>query len=416
MKTGHTGVVDALFEREFLERKTFEEGRGGPPDGFPKLPDLPLARATDRGFFELEQQYLWRHQWLYGCHRSQLPNRGDYVVLDLPVAPLVAVHGDDGAIRVFYNACRHRGAPVVRDARGSAQRLTCQFHSWSYDLRGNLVRVPDERDFVGLCAEERALVEVRCESWNGWIYVNLDQDAPPLVEHLGAVPGIYDEMDSAPLKMIKSTSTVLECNWKVVAEAFLEVYHLRTIHAETVAKSLDHRGVVIRLYRGGHSVMFTPLRMDDGTRAAMAQRTGIPAFDHTSDLWRTTNPACMMFPNVVCPFDRTGFPFLVYWPLDVRLTRLDLHWFGVDDGQLDTPERQAAWAKRFAGFDIVMDEDYANLAPIQRSLDAAAHGGVPLNYQERRIWHFHATLDKAIGPERIPEPLRVPDLLADWVE
>jgi hypothetical protein len=63
-----------------------------------------------------------------------------------------------------------------------------------------------------------------------------------------------------------------------------------------------------------------------------------------------------------------------------------------------------------------MDEDTANLEPIQRSVESAAHGGVPLNYQERRIWHLHATIDGVIGPERVPPELRVPDLLAGWVD
>ena len=67
------------------------------------------------------------------------------------------MRGDDGVVRAFYNSCRHRGAPVVRGDCGSARLLSCQFHGWTYDLRGDLVRVPDERDFVGLCREERAL-------------------------------------------------------------------------------------------------------------------------------------------------------------------------------------------------------------------------------------------------------------------
>ena len=80
-------------------------------------------------------------------------------------------------MRAFRNACRHRGAPVVRGECGTARLLVCQFHSWSYDLAGRLVRVPDERDFVGLQTEERGLPPVRCERWGGWHFVNLDDDA-----------------------------------------------------------------------------------------------------------------------------------------------------------------------------------------------------------------------------------------------
>ena len=79
-------------------------------------------------------------------------------------------------------------------------------------------------------------------------------------------------------------------------------------------------------------------------------------------------------------------------------------------------EQREIWDARLTRFDTVMDEDYENLEPIQRSMETAAHGGQVINYQERRIWHVQAWIDKVIGPERIPEHLRVPDLLADWVE
>jgi hypothetical protein len=74
------------------------------------------------------------------------------------------------------------------------------------------------------------------------------------------------------------------------------------------------------------------------------------------------------------------------------------------------------WQQRLDRFDVLMEEDYRNLEPIQRSMENAAHGGQVINYQERRIWHVHAWIDKTIGSELIPEPLRVPDLLAEWVE
>ena len=79
-------------------------------------------------------------------------------------------------------------------------------------------------------------------------------------------------------------------------------------------------------------------------------------------------------------------------------------------------ETRSIWQQRLTRFDAVMDEDYENLEPIQRSMESAAHGGQAINYQERRIWHVQAWIDKVIGAERIPEHLRVPDLLADWVE
>ena len=113
---------------------------------------------------------------------------GAYKLCDIAGAPVLLVRGEDDVVRAFYNSCRHRGAPVVRETCGVARMLTCQYHSWTYDLRGELARVPDERDFVGLSRDERALPPVRCEAWGGWYFVNLDHDAEPLLDFLGPLP------------------------------------------------------------------------------------------------------------------------------------------------------------------------------------------------------------------------------------
>ena len=97
----------------------------------------------------------------------------------------------------------------------------------------------------------------------------------------------------------------------------------------------------------------------------------------------------------------------MFWPQAIDRTRLDIIWFAADWGEGEQPEEhRAIWAQRLTRFDTVMDEDYENLAPIQRSMESAAHGGQAINYQERRIWHVQAWIDKVIGPERIPRLCR----------
>ncbi len=406
--------MDDDFLARFRERSAYETAREGPPDGFPKLPDLPLGRYTDPAFQELEHEHLFKRVWLYAGHDSELPVPGSYKLCDIVGAPILLARDDDGQVHAFYNACRHRGAPVVRGECGQARMLVCQFHSWSYDLRGNLVRVPDERDFVGLQKEERALPSVRCEQWGGWWFVNLDPDAMALLEWLAPLPDLLPEVAAAPLRMIDTKRVELDCNWKILAEAFLEVYHARTIHPKTVGPSLDTRGTVITLYDHGHQSMLSPVNR--GTRND--NREQLPVWEGaTSVFLDDIQPAHGIFPNLITPLDARGFPFLVFWPLAIDRTRLDIIWFATDWGDGEQPEdHKAIWAQRLTRFDAVMDEDYENLGPIQRSMESAAHGGQAINYQERRIWHVQAWIDKIIGRERIPEHLQVPDLLAAWVE
>jgi nitrite reductase/ring-hydroxylating ferredoxin subunit len=406
--------MDDAFLARFRERSEYETARTNPPDGFPKLPDLPLGRYIDPQFQALEEQFLFHRVWLYAAHDSQLPSIGSYRLTDIAGAPILLVRGEDGNVRAFRNACRHRGAPVVRGACGTARRLICQFHSWTYDLSGQLVRVPDERDFVGLQVDERGLPPVRCERWGSWYFVTLDDDAIPLLEYLEPIPTLLPEIAAAPLRVIHEKSIVLDCNWKILAEAFLEVYHARTIHPKTVGPSLDTRGTVISLYDRGHQSMLSPVNR--GTRGD--RRELLPMFDGVTELFTSDiQPAYGIFPNIITPLDARGFPILGFWPLALDRTRLDITWFAADWGEGEMPaEQREIWDARLTRFDAVMDEDYENLQPIQRSMETAAHGGQVLNYQERRIWHVQAWIDNTIGPERIPAHLRVPDLLADWVE
>lgn len=406
--------MDDKYLARFRERSAYEAARAGPPEGFPKLRDLPLGRYTDPLFQALEDEYLFRRVWLYGAHDSELPAEGSYKLCHIAGASILLARGDDGVVRAFYNACRHRGAPVVRGECGTARMLTCQFHSWTYNLAGELIRVPDERDFVDLDKGERGLPQVRCEAWGGWHFVNLDPDAQPLLDWLDPIPAILPEVAAAPFRVIDDKRVELACNWKILAEAFLEVYHARTIHPKTIGPSLDTRGTVITLYDHGHQSMVSPVNR--GTRGD--NREALPVFRGATELFlEDVNPAHGIFPNLITPLDARGFPFLVFWPLAIDRTRLDITWFAADWGEGDMPpDHREIWDRRLTRFDTVMDEDYQNLEPIQRSMEAAAHGGQAINYQERRIWHVQAWIDKVIGPQRIPAHLRVADLLADWVE
>jgi len=171
---------------------------------------------------------------------------------------------------------------------------------------------------------------------------------------------------------------------------------------------------VMMLFDHGHQNMITPLQ-HEALAAGRADRDGMPAFEGATELFFTTNPAHSAFPNMITPLDARGFPFLVFWPEAIDRTRLDIVWFAPEWGGGEHPQADI-WDRRLAGFDVVMGEDYSNLEPIQRSMENAAHGAQVINYQERRIWHVHAWIDKMIGEGRIPEHLRVPDLLSDWVE
>ena len=404
----------------------YEFGRSGPPEGFPGFHDIPIGRYTDDRFHDLERQHLWPRVWVMAGRSEDIPNPGDYFTFDDLGVPIVVVRGRDDQVRAFYNTCKHRGAPVVRDARGSARNLRCQYHGWTYDLdEGKLVSVPDERDFVGLCREDRGLTSIGCEVWQNWVFVNQDPRAQSLHSWFGAVLDQMEELSGSTLSTVASFSQTIECNWKVTAEAFLEVYHFRHIHARGPAggdTALDSRGASMGLLPNGCSRMITPYSKNAAGASGMAdwsdwKRIAAPGFidiPTVNDMFRCTSSAFSMFPNLITPVSAEGFPFLLFWPLDKKTTRLDWIYYAPKDWDGDDLPEQ--WRRKLDNFNLIMEEDRRNMAPMQRSLESPALRGVPINYQERRIWHLHEQIDRTIGIERIPEELRVAQILAPYVE
>ncbi len=407
---------------------SYEFGRTGPPEGFPAFHDIPVERHTSDEFALLENEHMWPRTWVVAGRAEDVASPGDYFVFKDLGVPLLVVRGTDGRIRCFYNTCQHRGAPVVREARGNSRRLRCQYHSWTYEIDGGtLVSLPDERDFVDLDMSTRCLPQVKCETFAGFVFVNRDPSAQPLADWIGPIAEIFEPFDCELLREVYRKSVVVPCNWKVTAEAFLEVYHFRHIHSRNGVSVLDNRGAAMGLYPNGHSRMITPyskqncqrLGMDSWEDWKVLDQGPFAAAKRVPAMVDCTSTALSLFPNIVIPLGSIGFPVLLFWPIDKRTTRLDWVYYAptVDGSHAwADDELPPHWQERRAGFDQIMDEDMMNMAPMQESMDSPALRGIPLNYQERRIWHLHEQLDRVIGIDRIPEHMRVAQLLGDYIE
>ncbi len=402
--------MDTATVQRFLDGMKFEAERTGPPEGFPRLPDIPAGRYVDPAFLALEREFLWKKSWLYVCHMDELPSPGSFMVNRKTGSPIVIVRGKDDVVRAFYNTCRHRGGPIVRSDSGCSEGFVCGYHGWTYSLDGKLINLRDKRDFVGLNMQERSLIAVRCERFFNWIFINEDPAARPLAEHFQPFTTYFEQFQPMHWRFVTQEGFDVKCNVKVLMDAFLEVYHLKSIHANTVDRFLDHRGTTIALYRNGHSLMVTPNRradwVDPGTR-------GMRRIDTASVISARNNPSFNFFPNLVTPVDPTGAPFLLFWPTSDTSMRIECHWFAPDWGDGPPPE---LWKVRIANFDRILAEDLQFAESIQESMMSAGFRGMPLNYQERRIYHWHEELDRRIGPERIPEHLRVKPLLSPYFE
>lgn len=204
----------------------------------------PLAYADER-IFALERERLFARTWMPVCHVSQLPQPGDYVERTLVGEPVLALRGKDGGVRVMSNVCRHRNTTLAKGhGNFKGNRITCPYHGWSYGLEGQLLAAPFMEGVENFERREIALQTYRSEVWQGFVFVNLDGQAPSLASQVeGLVPEIapyrFDEVEAVELRR-----NVVPWNWKVSLENFSEAYHQPWVHPVTVDQDMPAKSAV----------------------------------------------------------------------------------------------------------------------------------------------------------------------------
>ena len=195
---------------------------------------VPAERYRDPSFFALEADMLWPRVWQMACRLEQIPNPGDYAEYSLLDDSVVVVRGDDGEVRAFQNACRHRGVRLVEGTGSCEGGFTCPFHGWCYGTDGANTFVSRRRTFSdhNLADGDIDLVPVRCETWGGCAWINLDPDARPLRDSIEPFATVMDGWQLESMRAEWWYAFRLPVNWKLAEEAFMEQYHVLETHPQ----------------------------------------------------------------------------------------------------------------------------------------------------------------------------------------
>jgi phenylpropionate dioxygenase-like ring-hydroxylating dioxygenase large terminal subunit len=212
---------------------------------------LPGAAYRDAGIFEIEVSKLFRETWVSIACGQNVPERGDLFPVRIAGQSLLVLRDTEDAVRVFYNLCRHRGAPLAdAPCRVRGERLVCPYHAWSYGLDGQLVAAPhfhreehrhehrgqhQGEDAGQPSAQERAglgLLPVRSAVWRDIVFVNFSGEAPPFEDFIRPLDQHIARWTEAELQPLSSDEYEIHANWKLAAENFLDVYHLPVVHPE----------------------------------------------------------------------------------------------------------------------------------------------------------------------------------------
>ncbi len=225
---------------------------------------LSVDRYISQEYADREREVVWMKTWQIVGRADELPEVGDWKEHKIFNQSFIVVRGSDEKIRGFVNACRHRGNKIC-NGKGNSARITCAYHRWSYALDGRLVGVA-RPDLVGpIDKSELGLIEVPVDCFAGFIFLNPDPEAVPLTDFIGkdVAEGLapYKLEDMVPVGM--DVVEALNCNWKVIMDAFSEGYHIIGIHPELLSITGVEAGASRHGFYGDHGMSVRPFEVKD---------------------------------------------------------------------------------------------------------------------------------------------------------
>ena len=194
---------------------------------------MPPAYYTSPEFLALEGEHIFRKEWVCIGHTGEIPNPGDYYATELVGEQLIVRRTEEGDVRVLANVCRHRGNILV-EGSGNRKNFVCGYHAWVYNGEGDLLNAPLMDRVEGFDKSSCSLPSYATEIWGGFIYINLDGNAPPLADQLSGLEPHIKNYRMAERNFVYGEEAVWATNWKCLAENFMEGYHLSPTHNKTL--------------------------------------------------------------------------------------------------------------------------------------------------------------------------------------
>lgn len=314
------------------------------------------------------------------CPEAALPDNGSYLARTAAGTPLIAVRGNDGEIRAFRNACRHRGMQVALPSEtggtGREKLFKCRYHGWAYSLDGKLQHVPHEHGFPGLDKENHGLVPVKAEVYGGLVFIT--QEEPVGRGALTDLPSLI----SADQSVFHSSETTSDVNWKLNMEATLEGYHIKPTH-ETTFYPYGYDNLTLLEEIGPNSRVTFPFRRIEKLRE-------VPQDERKID--RMVTYVYNVFPFVTVAHLSNHTVLNIAEPESPTQTR----YYNYKLGVLDPTKSQADLERAKKDADFVADtggrEDTAVVRAIQAGIESGANTHFTFGRFERAIVHFHKQL------------------------
>ena len=355
---------------------------------------MPPSVYTSQSFLGRELESVFGKDWVCVGRTSRLADAGDYMSFELAGQPVLVLRDRSGELRAFSNVCLHRMSTIV-EGEGNTRVLVCPYHAWTYDLEGNLRGAPFMKETIGFCKESYKLPQFRCEEWLGWIYVTLDPEIESVSTQLSELEQMISHYRVENYIECFRETHVWDTNWKILAENFMESYHLPVCHADTV---------------GSHSKL-EEMDCPPGLRhfnyhwitkeASLPMGNAHPGNAHLEGDWRKTTALITIYPSHLITLTPGYFWYLSLHPKGTGQVSI-VFGGGLSPEFMADPKADEYIESLKTLLDDVNAEDRGCTEKVFKGLNAIAAKPGHLSYLERPIYDFTQYLaDRTAGFSRV---------------
>jgi len=357
---------------------------------------LPSRFYVDPVVLALEKERIFRRTWqLVGTlhqpcgevngKKRTIADPESYFTFDLAGEPIVVVRDAAGTLRAFSNVCRHRAGPIA-EGSGCRRVFNCGYHGWTYTLDGRLIGTPEVDGMEFFDRSTMGMAPLRCETWEHFIFVNFSAAGPSLAEYLGNIPELARDFSFAGLGLIERRDYIVNCNWKVYVDNYLEGYHIPIVHPGLM-KEIDYPRYRCETFRF-HSQQRGPVKeVKPGEAHKRVYAPDAHGLKEALYFW--------LFPNLMLNFYPDNVSMNLVVPLSHDKTLTIFEWYFHDPTSEKARERAA---KSIAFSDEVQQEDIHICEVVQRGLQSVTYDrGRYSVKRENGVHHFHMLLGEFLA-------------------
>ena len=345
----------------------------------------PSSWYTDPQFLVKEREEIFWRTWQPVGHAARVLNPGDYLASEVQGEPIVIVRGNDRVLRAFSNVCRHRASTIV-EGHGCAKSLRCPYHAWTYSLDGRLLVAPEFEGVADWDLSQVRLPAARVETWGPFVFVNLNEHAPALATVFEDIPAQINRLGCSLDNLYFSyrRDYLIQCNWKVYIDNYLEGYHLPAAHP-SLFRELDYanyRVDTFRYYSSQYAPIRPPRHGHDEERRYGADQAGSRALY----FW--------IFPNFMLNVYPDNLSSNIILPVGHNQTLTIFEWFTYCTNGKPTEISQETVAFSHE----VQQEDIKICENVQKGLASRTYDrGRYSVKRENGVYHFHRLLEEFLG-------------------